>query len=82
MSTLPVNIASFSDSLNDKIVRLNWQTFQEINSSHFEVQRNNDANSFEPIATVIARGLSGIALHYQSKDDLTFFADKNCFLPP
>jgi len=79
LGTLPVNITSFSGSLNGKIAQLNWQTSQEINSSYFEVQRSNDGNRFEPIATVTAKGLSGIAVNYQSKDDLTFYADNSAF---
>jgi len=79
LGTLPVNIASFSGGLNGKIAQLNWQTSQEINSSYFEVQRSNDGNRFEPITIVTAKRLSVIAVNYQSKDDLTFYADKSAF---
>ncbi len=79
LSTLPVSIASFTGSLNGKIAQLNWQTSQEINSSYFELQRSNDGNRFEPIATVTAKGFSTIAANYQSNDDLNFYTDKNVF---
>lgn len=79
LGTLPVSIAFFTGSLNGKIAQLNWQTSQEINSSYFELQRSNDGNRFEPIATVTAKGFSTIAANYQSNDDLNFYTDKNVF---
>jgi hypothetical protein len=79
LGPLPVKISTFTGSLNGKIAQLNWQTAQEINSSYFELQRSKDGSNFEPIATVTAKGFSGIASNYQCKDDLSYYSDKNAF---
>ena len=76
---LPVTIISFSGSIDKKLVQLNWQTAQEINSSHFEIQRSDDGHTFEPIATVTSKGNSNAVSSYEVKDDLFFYFKSTVF---
>ncbi len=75
-STLPVSILSFTGSIDKKLVQLNWQTSQEINSSYFELQKSTDGTNFEIFATITAKGYSATTSNYQTTDDL-FFLVKN-----
>jgi hypothetical protein len=42
--------------LTANAVQLNWETLQEINASHFDVERSEDGNRFSKIGTVAATG--------------------------
>lgn len=42
---LPIELASFSASAKERDIILNWQTKTEINSSHFEIERQYKASS-------------------------------------
>jgi hypothetical protein len=61
---LPITLSYFTTKLNNNIVTLNWQTSQEINASHFEVEYSVDGKDFEKVTTVAASGNSGIAQKY------------------
>lgn len=57
-AVLPIKLLSFDAVKQEKSVKLNWQTENEINFSKFEVERSNDASNFTSIATVAAKGSS------------------------
>ncbi|MBL0355993.1 MAG: T9SS type A sorting domain-containing protein [Chitinophagaceae bacterium] len=73
---LPVTMLSFTSSIDNKTVQLNWQTSLEINSSYFEIQRSEDGIFFETFATTTAKGNSSLISNYQTKDDLFFYSKK------
>jgi len=55
--TLPLDLLSFTGRLqNDNSVLLNWKTENEINTSHFEIERSIDGNRFNGIGNVPANG--------------------------
>jgi hypothetical protein len=55
--TLPMQLLSFTGSLeNNSIAHLQWETTNEINVSHFEVERSIDGNNFINIGNVTASG--------------------------
>ena len=55
--TLPLDLLSFTGQLqNDNSVLLNWKTENEINTSHFEIERSIDGNRFNGIGNVSANG--------------------------
>lgn len=59
--TLPLNLLEFA-ALNDGgEVKLTWQTAQETNVSHFELEKSETGNTFAKIGKVLAKGngLSG-----------------------
>jgi len=56
VAALPVKLISFSAQQNNKTVLLNWQTANELNTSHFVIQHGNNGTSFIEIGTVNAEG--------------------------
>lgn len=58
-TSLPLTLLSFNASLVDKKAKLYWQTSNEFNLKHFEVERSDDAITFIPIGTIISRNLTG-----------------------
>jgi hypothetical protein len=72
-AVLPVSLLGFTGAAENKMVQLYWQTQNEGNSSHFEIQRSTDGNNFETIAMVTAKGNINTANNYQTKDDLFFY---------
>lgn len=77
--TLPVTILNFAGNLDKKLVQLNWQTSQEINSSYIEIQKSIDGKTFESFASITAKGNSATTSTYQIKDDLFFYLGSNIF---
>ncbi|MBL7698034.1 MAG: T9SS type A sorting domain-containing protein [Chitinophagaceae bacterium] len=54
---VPLNLLSFTArKLSDNQVRLDWSSEEEVNSSHFIVERSSDGKSFEDVGIVIADG--------------------------
>jgi hypothetical protein len=51
---LPIFLYSFDGDNEGRTNKLNWITEQEINSSHFEIQRSKDGYTFESIGIVDA----------------------------
>ncbi|MFC5271948.1 T9SS type A sorting domain-containing protein [Adhaeribacter terreus] len=67
---LPVELLSFQAKAAENATNLDWETASEKNSSHFEIQRSQDARTFEIIGTEKAQGNSQHLKRYA-------FADKN-----
>ncbi|WP_353718618.1 T9SS type A sorting domain-containing protein [Dyadobacter sp. 676] len=57
---LPVTLVRFTAVGREGASYLEWLTSEEINSSHFEIERSGDAKSWQGIGKVAARG-EGIA---------------------
>jgi endonuclease I len=54
LAILPVDIVLFSGKLDGNFINLNWQIANEINLSHYEVERSFNGENFSSIATVKA----------------------------
>ncbi|HMI78833.1 MAG TPA: T9SS type A sorting domain-containing protein, partial [Ferruginibacter sp.] len=67
---LPVTFGLFTAQKLAKAVKLSWTTEQEINSSHFIIERSADGRTWQNIATVAAAGNSNTRLTYTSYDNL------------
>ncbi|MDQ6845567.1 MAG: LamG domain-containing protein [Bacteroidota bacterium] len=65
---LPVSLINFNASKENETIRLNWQTGNEINFSHFEVEKSIDGLSFKPIGSVNA--LNNITNNYSLIDNV------------
>ncbi len=66
---LPVQIVSFEASLEQPAqVRLEWQTTQEMNVRHYEIERSTDARQFERIASIDSRGNQALGHQYSYLD--------------
>jgi hypothetical protein len=53
---VPLELTRFTGQQEDNTVRLNWSTANEINTSHFEVERSFDGNNFSMIGRVNSHG--------------------------
>lgn len=53
---LPVKLKSFTAQAQGSRIALKWSTAEEINSSHFVVERSTNARTWSPVQTVTARG--------------------------
>ncbi len=68
-AVLPVQFVSFSASkANDALVAINWTTSDEINNSHFEVQRSTDGIKWAGIAMVFPDMTGGNTHAYTYRD--------------
>ncbi|WP_420387622.1 T9SS type A sorting domain-containing protein [Roseivirga sp.] len=56
--SLPVTLISFKACLNDQQVHLEWVTSEEINNSHFEMERSANAINWQTIGAVEGHGNS------------------------
>lgn len=54
--TLPVTLLSFTASLQGNTVTLQWKTGNELNTSHFLIERSTDGKNFEQVSSVQATG--------------------------
>ena len=70
LGALPVTFSSFMAQKQDKVVKLNWTTEQEINSSHFIIERSADGRNWQSIASIAAAGNSSNHLEYTAYDNL------------
>lgn len=66
---LPLTIIDFTAAYQGKIVRLDWKTTQEINSSYFDIERSIDALNFSRIGSVAANGNNNIVTDYSFNDN-------------
>lgn len=66
-SALPVTFTSFTASLQNKNVLLNWKTAQETNTDHFNVQRSLTGIDFATVDAVSATG-NGTGSTYNYND--------------
>ncbi|WP_276501149.1 T9SS type A sorting domain-containing protein [Terrimonas pollutisoli] len=52
--SLPLTLISFDVQPHDGYTQLNWKSSEEINVSHFEIQRSDDGNAFYSIGNISA----------------------------
>jgi len=57
-AVLPLNWVSFTSTLQNNQVALKWQTAQEVNTNHFNIQRSFNGSDFTDIGKVSATGNS------------------------
>jgi Secretion system C-terminal sorting domain len=75
-SSLPLHFLSFTaQKCTDKNICLNWQTANEINVSHFEIERSNDARNFIKVGTANANNKASNS--YTSNDDITLLQNES-----
>lgn len=62
-TTLPVHLLNFTAKIINGNVQLNWQTENEINFSHFEIEHSTNGISFKNIAALLSTEKA--YLHYK-----------------
>jgi hypothetical protein len=71
-TTLPLDLTSFTASLNNKTrVDLKWTTENEKNVSNFEIQRSYNGRDFETAAIVFANGNTTVKSNYSYSDNIS-----------
>lgn len=58
--TLPLHLLSFTGKRDKEKIVLNWRTDNELNTSHFIIERSANGATFDPIGRVTANNNSGI----------------------
>jgi hypothetical protein len=66
---LPVKLSAFNAYRKGKRVELEWTTEQEIDASHFVVERSVDGRRWDSVRMVQSQGNSAVPVHYQVYDD-------------
>ncbi len=74
-AALPLTFLDFYVTRQNGNAQLTWKTTNEINTSHFNVQRSEDAVSFITIGKVTAKGAVAEINQYDYTDDLTSVAN-------
>jgi hypothetical protein len=72
---IPVELASFTVSVNENIVTLNWITATELNNSGFDILRSTQQDVWEKISFVPGNGTT-TEIHYYSFEDENLNAGK------
>lgn len=67
---LPVTLLNFSGTYKDNAANLNWETANQVDFDHFEIERSGTGSDFQAIGHVQAK-YEGSALQYAYKDDLS-----------
>ncbi len=65
--TLPVNLLSFTATMQSKTVQLNWKTTSENNIDNYLLERSADGRNFNSITTI--RGLNTPSANYNYADN-------------
>lgn len=73
---LPVELNYFTASCIDNKVLLKWTTLSELNNSHFEIEKSDDAINWSKTGSILGNGNSAEPKHYQFTDDENFNGKK------
>jgi hypothetical protein len=69
LSTLPVSLTSFTiNPSNQRDVNISWQTAQEINTDHFEIETSTNSSNWLKVASLRATGNSSTLQSYSFTD--------------
>ena len=71
LTTLPLTLLSFSATLNKNQVDLKWTTTNEVNVSHFNIERSTDGVTFNEAGMVMAYGNTSTTKNYSFADNIT-----------
>ena len=63
-TALPLNLVAFNAGYDREVVRVTWNTTNEINAASFVVERSTDGNNFKALGTVAARNTASNAYSF------------------
>lgn len=76
--SLPIRLQSFTaQKLGANSSLLNWKSATEVNASHFEIERSQDAESWVKIGEEITRGSANYGAEYSFVDEEALFQRNN-----
>jgi hypothetical protein len=65
---LPIELISFTANLKNDVVHLDWSTASEINNEYFEIERSQNGQEWQVVATQKGAGNSTQILYYTDED--------------
>jgi hypothetical protein len=68
---LPVKLTGFAAAIDDNVAILNWETAEELNFSHFEIERSSNGTDYSTIGVEFSNGGSATAAQYVFPDNLS-----------
>lgn len=68
VSPLPIKLGYFELSQKEEVVEIKWGTITETNNSHFNIERTQDFDKIETIATISGAGNSNYEIEYSFTD--------------
>ena len=77
ISTLPVQLISFSGIQKGAFIELMWKTASEINNDHFEIERSIDGKNFEQMTNVKGKGNTVSENDYSFIDNIGMLIQNN-----
>jgi hypothetical protein len=69
--TLPVSLTSFTATMQNKTVQLNWKTSSESNIDNYQLERSADGRNFNPITTIPGLNIPSANYNYADNFPLT-----------
>jgi len=67
---LPIDLLEFeAQPINNRFVKLNWETASEINNDYFEIYRSIDGDNWQYVTTLPGAGNSSQQLYYEITDN-------------
>jgi len=70
VASLPVKLIDWNATYNNNTVSLKWATTQEINASHFIIERSTDGIDYSDAAMIFAAGNSQVPVSYSYNDKI------------
>ena len=67
-SPLPIELTNFNAECNNNKVAINWATASETNNDYFNIEKSNDAVSFNSIAKITGAGTTSVSHNYSYTD--------------
>ena len=69
---LPIELINFSANCSDDGININWTTASEYNTSHYNLEKSRDGETWQNIATIGAAGYSNYVISYDYNDKYGF----------
>ena len=66
---LPLNLLSFNGTNKGEYNQLTWVTENEVNFSHFELEKSRDGYNYETLTNIPSNGLSNVRNSYSFNDN-------------
>lgn len=67
-SALPIKLNNFSVVKNEKTVKIQFTTSEEVNTNYFEIERSSDAKKWSLLSNINASGNSNTTISYNETD--------------
>jgi len=76
---LPVELVYFKGDTKRDIINLSWETVSEKNNDYFEIERSENARTFEAVAKISGRKTTGSVNKYSYEDRDAVSTDNSLF---